>query len=76
MQKVTEQQHIDYRFSGLEDDDGDNGVDNENYENDDDNYYSDDYDDEGDGELSFDNGLDDQDQNMVPTSRHSMEVTI
>ncbi|KAK8310753.1 hypothetical protein V6Z12_D02G206200 [Gossypium hirsutum] len=74
VQKVTEQQHIDYRFSGLEDDDGDNGDDNENYENDDDDYYSDDYDDEDDGELSFDYGLDDQDQNMVPTSRHSMEL--
>ncbi|MBA0881377.1 hypothetical protein Goshw_003052 [Gossypium schwendimanii] len=74
VQKVTEQQHIDYRFSGLEDDDGDNGDDNENYENDDDDYYGDDYDDEDDGELSFDYGLDDQDQNMVPTSRHSMEL--
>ncbi|KAA3482829.1 hydroxyproline-rich glycoprotein [Gossypium australe] len=74
VQKVTEQQHIDYRFSGLEDDDGDNGDDNENYENDDDDHYSDDYDDEDDGELSFDYGLDDQDQNMVPTSRHSMEL--
>ncbi|XP_052484511.1 uncharacterized protein At2g33490 isoform X1 [Gossypium raimondii] len=74
VQKVTEQQHIDYRFSGLEDDDGDNGDDNENYENDDDDYYSDGYVDEDDGELSFDYGLDDQDQNMVPTSRHSMEL--
>ncbi|GMI74869.1 hypothetical protein like AT2G33490 [Hibiscus trionum] len=72
VQKITEQQHIDYRFSGLEDDDGDNGDYNEFYENDDTDYDSDD--DEDDGELSFDYGQNDQDQNMIPASRHSMEL--
>ncbi|XVF02172.1 hypothetical protein REPUB_Repub04eG0152800 [Reevesia pubescens] len=75
VQKITEQQHIDYLFSGLEDDDGDNGDDDDNYENDDGDDYSDeDDDDEDDGELSFDYGQNDQDQNMVPTSQHSMEL--
>ncbi|KAK8492628.1 hypothetical protein V6N11_030850 [Hibiscus sabdariffa] len=72
VQKITEQQHIDYHFSGLEDDDGDNGDDNEFYENDDTDYDS--ADDEDGGELSFDYGQNDQDQNMVPASRHSMEL--
>ncbi|GMJ13111.1 hypothetical protein like AT2G33490 [Hibiscus trionum] len=72
VQKITEQQHIDYLFSGLEDDDGDNGDDTEFYEDDDDDYNSDD--DEADGELSFDYGQNDQDQNMIPASRHSMEL--
>ncbi|XVF44301.1 hypothetical protein PTKIN_Ptkin02bG0109600 [Pterospermum kingtungense] len=80
VQKITEQLHIDYHFSGLEDDDGDNVEDDDNYENDDGNDDSDDEDDEDDGydlddgELSFDYGQNDQDQNMVPTSRHSMEL--
>ncbi|XWS68793.1 hypothetical protein CRYUN_Cryun04dG0122700 [Craigia yunnanensis] len=86
VQKITEEQHIDYHFSGLEDDDGDNGEDdNSDDENDDDDDDSDDenddddgYDHDGydhdDGELSFDYGQNDQDQNMVPTSRHSMEL--
>ena len=73
MQKITEQQHIDYHFSGLEDDNRDNGDDDDYYENDDDDYDSDD---EDDGELSFDYGQNDQDQNIIPTSRHSMEVTV
>ncbi|KAE8672989.1 somatic embryoproteinsis receptor kinase 1-like [Hibiscus syriacus] len=68
VQKITELQHIDYRFSGLEDDDGDNDDDTEFYEDDDD-YNSD----EDDGELSFDYVQNDQDQNMIPASRHSME---
>ncbi|XVE50051.1 hypothetical protein DITRI_Ditri01bG0130700 [Diplodiscus trichospermus] len=79
VQKITEQQHIDYHFSGLEED-GDNGKDDENDENDDDDDNSDDDDDEDDGydhddgELSFDYGQNDQDQNIVPTSGHSMEL--
>ncbi|XWS63489.1 hypothetical protein CRYUN_Cryun06bG0102300 [Craigia yunnanensis] len=81
VQKITEQQHIDYHFSGLEDDDGDNGED-DNYESDDDDdddesdYDNDEDDgyDHDDGELSFDYGQNDQDQNMVATSRHSMEL--
>ncbi|KAJ0037544.1 hypothetical protein Pint_23783 [Pistacia integerrima] len=58
---VTEQQHIDYQFSGLEDDDGDDG--------DDDDESSDTH---GDGELSFDYGQNDQEN--VSTSRNSMEL--
>lgn len=58
---VTEQQHIDYQFSGLEDDDGDDG--------DDDDESSDTH---GDGELSFDYGQNDQEN--VSSSRNSMEV--
>ncbi|OMO63732.1 hypothetical protein CCACVL1_22322 [Corchorus capsularis] len=77
VQKITEEQHIDYHFSGLEDD-RDNGDDDGNYENDDGEEYSissdDSYDSRDDGELSFDCGQNDQDQNVVPTSRHSMEV--
>ncbi|XP_022725378.1 uncharacterized protein At2g33490-like isoform X2 [Durio zibethinus] len=80
VQKITKQQHIDYHFSGLEDDDRDNGEDYDNYENDDDDDNSDDDDDEDDGydhddgELSFDYGQNEQDQNMVPTSQHSMKL--
>ncbi|XP_022777044.1 uncharacterized protein At2g33490-like isoform X2 [Durio zibethinus] len=80
VQKITEQQHIDYHFSGLEDDEAENGDDDNNYENDDDDDDSDDKDngddgyDHDDGELSFDYGQNDQDQNLVPTSRHSMEL--
>lgn len=80
VQKITEQQHIDYHFSGLEDDDGDNGDDDDNYENtDDDNDSDDDDEDDGygthdDGELSLDYGQNDQDQNMIHSSRHSMEL--
>ncbi|CAJ1845206.1 unnamed protein product [Sphenostylis stenocarpa] len=63
VKSVTEQQHIDYQFSGLEEEDG--------YEGD----YGDDdggggYD---DGELSFDYGQIEQDQE-VSTSQNSMEL--
>ncbi|KAL6294188.1 hypothetical protein ACE6H2_002330 [Prunus campanulata] len=62
---VTEQQHIDYEFNGLNDEgDGDN--------NDDDND-DDDSDVNDDGELSFDYGQLDHDQD-VSTSRNSMEL--
>ncbi|PQM33829.1 uncharacterized protein Pyn_19725 [Prunus yedoensis var. nudiflora] len=62
---VTEQQHIDYKFNGLNDEgDGDN--------NDDDND-DDDSDVNDDGELSFDYGQLDHDQD-VSTSRNSMEL--
>ncbi|XP_077228542.1 uncharacterized protein At2g33490-like isoform X2 [Tasmannia lanceolata] len=59
---VTEQQHIDYQFSGLDDDveDGD---------------YDDVYDANDDGELSFDYGQNDHiQQDVVSTSRNSMEL--
>ncbi|KAK8466106.1 hypothetical protein PHAVU_008G000700 [Phaseolus vulgaris] len=65
LKSVTEQQHIDYQFSGLDEEDG--------YEGD----YGDDdgggYDDNDDGELSFDYGQTEQDQD-VSTSRNSMEL--
>ena len=57
---VTEQQHIDYHFSGLDDDGRDDG----------------DYDDANDdGELSFDYGQNDQEQE-VSISKKSMEVRV
>ena len=66
VKSVTEQQHIDYHFSGLVEEDGDVGD------------YGDDvgggYDENDDGELSFDYGQIEQDQD-VSTSRNSMEVT-
>ncbi|XP_020261137.1 uncharacterized protein At2g33490-like isoform X2 [Asparagus officinalis] len=56
---VAEQQHIDYQFSGLEDDYA---------EDDDENCYS------YDGELSFDYGKIDQGQEVVSLSGNSMEL--
>ncbi|KAK8537250.1 hypothetical protein V6N12_043419 [Hibiscus sabdariffa] len=80
VQKITEKQHIDYHFCGLEDDEGENGDPDESYENDDDDESSsddddeDDADDNHDGELSFDNRQNDQHQNAFSTSRYSMEL--
>lgn len=54
---LTEQQHIDYRFSGLEDDNVDYG--NNDGVDDDDGY-----DDGDDGELSFDYGQNDHDPDI------------
>ncbi|XP_012568744.1 uncharacterized protein At2g33490-like isoform X2 [Cicer arietinum] len=62
IKSVTEEQHIDYHFSGLEEEDGDEG------EEDDDGY-----DENDDGELSFDYGQSEQGQD-VSTSRNSMEL--
>ncbi|KAK9108560.1 hypothetical protein Syun_024571 [Stephania yunnanensis] len=59
---VAENQHIDYQFSGLEDDYGEDG------DGDDDGSDAND-----DGELSFDYGQNDHVQD-VPTSRTSMEL--
>lgn len=64
VKRVTEQQHIDYQFSGLEDDDVEEGDDD----------YGDDAND--DGELSFDYGQNDHGQDVVSTSRNSMEVML
>ncbi|KAI9125849.1 hypothetical protein K1719_003267 [Acacia pycnantha] len=61
---VTEQQHIDYPFSGLEDDDGDDGDDGE--------YDDESYDENDDGELSLDYGHNEQDQD-VSTPQNSKE---
>ncbi|KAK1260058.1 hypothetical protein QJS04_geneDACA015395 [Acorus gramineus] len=59
---VSEQQHIEYQFSGLEDDEADDV---------DDDYG---YDPTDDGELSFDYGQNDQGQEVISTSRNSMEL--
>ncbi|KAF7123168.1 hypothetical protein RHSIM_Rhsim12G0020900 [Rhododendron simsii] len=70
VQLVTERQHIDYQFSGLEDNDSDNddGSDEDDDEDDHDYYVKD------DGELSFDYGKNDKGQNVIATPRSSMEV--
>lgn len=68
MKLVTEEQHIDYHFGGLEDDDLYNYGDDDDSDDDYDSYDSND-----DGELSFDNGQIGQQQD-VSTARSSMEV--
>ncbi|KAL6969216.1 hypothetical protein U1Q18_028939, partial [Sarracenia purpurea var. burkii] len=60
---VTEQQHIDYQFSGLEDDDGDN----DDSEDDDDDVLD-------DSDLSFDYGQKDPGRSVVSPPRSSMEL--
>ncbi|XP_075656483.1 uncharacterized protein At2g33490 [Castanea sativa] len=81
---VTEQQHIDYQFSGLDDgeeyDDDDDNDDNDEEEDEDDDEDEDDEDyDENDmrdnGELSFDYRQDDQEHD-VSTTQSPMEVDI
>jgi len=62
VKEIAEKQHIDYQFSGLEDDVSDNG------------YYSSDQDDcSDDGNLSFDYEINDKDQDFLP-SRGSMDL--
>lgn len=65
MRLITEQHHIDYQFSGLEDDDGDDQEDDAE-KGDDSNV---------DGELSFDYRQNKQVYDAVSTSRNSMEVS-
>ncbi|XP_056169753.1 uncharacterized protein At2g33490 isoform X2 [Syzygium oleosum] len=60
---VTEEQHIDYQFSGLEDD-GEDGEDDG----------ADIYDAKQDGESSFDYRQDSRGRNVVSQSKNSMEV--
>ncbi|KAG6712414.1 hypothetical protein I3842_05G102000 [Carya illinoinensis] len=67
---VTEQQHIDYQFSGLNDEDEAGDDDDDSNYDDDDNDNDDAYD---DGELSFDYGQNDQECD-VSTPRKSMEL--
>jgi len=59
---IAEKQHIDYQFSGLEDDVSDNG-----------GYSSDQDDRSDDGDLSFDYEINDKDQDFLP-SRGSMDL--
>lgn len=68
VKSLTEQQHIDYRFSGLEDDNVDD-VHNDGIDDDDDGY------DEGDdGELSFDCVQNDRNQ-AISTLRSSEVIS-
>ncbi|XWS43968.1 hypothetical protein CRYUN_Cryun15aG0004500 [Craigia yunnanensis] len=60
VKQVTEQQHIDYQFSGLEDDDGEDGEIA--------------YDPTEDGELSFDYRANEKGVDVTSASRNSMEV--
>ncbi|EOY02886.1 Hydroxyproline-rich glycoprotein family protein [Theobroma cacao] len=60
VRQVTEQQHIDYQFSGLEDDDGEDGELA--------------YDPNEDGELSFDYRANEKGLDVTSASRNSMEV--
>lgn len=69
MKLVSEQQHIDYHFDGLEEDDPYDDDD----DNDDNDYDDDSYDSNDDGELSFDYGQNEQQQD-VSTAQNSMEV--
>ncbi|KAF7839010.1 uncharacterized protein G2W53_007492 [Senna tora] len=62
VKSVTERQHIDYHFNGLEDDDGDDGEDDDEVDDEND-----------DGELSLDYGQNEQELD-VSTSRNSMEL--
>lgn len=83
MKLVTEQQHIDYQFSGLDDgeeyDDDDNDDDDEEEDEDDDEDEDDEDFDDNDvrdnGELSFDYRQDDQEHD-VSTTQNPMEVTL
>ncbi|XWS30545.1 hypothetical protein CRYUN_Cryun24cG0127000 [Craigia yunnanensis] len=60
VRQVTEQQHIDYQFSGIEDDDGEDGEIA--------------YDPNEDGELSFDYRANEKRVDVTSASRTSMEV--
>lgn len=62
---VTESQHIDYHFSGLEDDDGDDEI--ENNENDGSEVHD-------DGELSFEYRVNDKDQDADSSAGGSSEL--
>ncbi|CAH8264609.1 unnamed protein product [Arabidopsis lyrata] len=65
VQMVTESQHIDYHFSGLEDDDGDDEI--ENNENDGSEVHD-------DGELSFEYRVNDKDQDADSSVGCSSEL--
>lgn len=64
MRLVTEQQHIEYQFSGLEDYDGEDGDDDDENGSDANDHR----------ELSFDLRPHKQGLDVIPTSRNSMEV--
>lgn len=74
---VSKEQHIDYQFNGLEDDDSHEIEDeDDDADDDDDDYYGQRYVGRDDGELSFDYGRNGHAQVNKSTFRHSMEVNI
>uniref|UniRef100_A0A1J3ISR4 BAR domain-containing protein n=1 Tax=Noccaea caerulescens TaxID=107243 RepID=A0A1J3ISR4_NOCCA len=66
VQMVSESQHIDYHFSGLEDDDGDDEI--ENNEDDGSEVHD-------DGELSFEDRVNDKDQDADSSAAVSSELS-
>lgn len=75
MRLVAEEQHIDYHFKGLEEDDGET-EDEDDVAHEDDGHYDNSYIGHDDGELSFDYGRTGYAEVDKSTSRHSMEVNI
>ncbi|CAL5338094.1 unnamed protein product [Camellia sinensis] len=71
---VTQQQHIDYQFNGLEDDDDDDDDDSDTSDDDYDDDDDGDYNVHDDSELSFDYGQNDQGKNVSSTPGSSMEL--
>lgn len=69
MKFVAKEQHIDYDFNGLEDDDGDDIDDNDDGED------TDEFESQDESELSFDYGQNPQGQDHS-ASRTEMEVSI
>ena len=70
---ATEQQHIDYQFSGLEDDGSQDG---EEDDDSDENDYSDSCSEEDDEDSNFDYRRDDRRPNLFSASRSNMEVEL
>lgn len=66
LKAVAEEQHIDYQFSGLDDD----ATENE------DESYDGGYDHNDDSDMSFDYGPTDQGQDVISASRNSMEIDL
>lgn len=62
VKEIADREHIDYQFSGLEDDDSEDDCDDSYTDNND------------DGELSFDYGSNDRNQNRHSSYRNSMEL--
>lgn len=76
---VAEEQHIDYQFNGLEDDDSheiEDEYDDADDDDEDDGHYGESYVGRDDGELSFDYGRNGHAQVNKSALRHSMEVNI
>ncbi|GAB4828542.1 hypothetical protein Ancab_018201 [Ancistrocladus abbreviatus] len=72
VKSVTEQQHIDYQFSGLDDDESEDGEDDSYYDDGDTNGS----DVDSEGELSFDYRRNDHMGHYVSAARQSMELDV